>query len=250
MAWKKPIHISDFPEQQFGHLFKEEKNLEKFIVDHNVLQSIGIQLKKQQFSPDHASHRIDILGYDKSGNMAVVELKKTGTRSHVIQVLEYAALVQEQFDTKKVRKILITGKLDKNIALAIHGLNRLEKEGFEWYVYNYQKEKGELDLIPISHFKVDQLIKRLRQPFRRATENLQEEEVLAGTYVNELNEVIDVLGEAEEEERHQKLVVYRVKNNTSDSNLGVMTKESFLEEIKFKGKWRSRYIKLNSRSTS
>lgn len=235
MSFNSSLKISDFNERVYGDLFEKERDLESFIVKHKVLETLDISYVSRQYSPNSSPTRIDILGRDKDGRDVVIELKKDRIHGYVTQLLEYADLLQQQKNNRKIRKVLITGVLDRKTAHAFNAFNRLEREYSEWYVYKFEKEKNKLELIQVTHYQITQLLKNNQFASKR---DGKAKSIKPGTYKDLDEKLIEVIGEACEHERDQTLIVYREK---SKKDLRIMTKQEFNEEVLISGKWRPRF---------
>ena len=60
-------------------------------------------------------------------------------------------MLKQQEPKTEIRKILITGIQDQHTAKAIHGMTNFERDGFEWYLYSYNKETEEIDFEKVNY---------------------------------------------------------------------------------------------------
>lgn len=139
LNFNERVKIYNFPVECRGDLFESEKQLQEYIKETKALERLSLSSIVPEFSPDNTSHRMDFYAQDDTHNV-VIEVKNEGGQERgVEQVLRYASMIKRQQPDKPVRKILITGQQDPNTAKAIHGMTNEERENFEWYLYNYDK---------------------------------------------------------------------------------------------------------------
>lgn len=132
------VKISKFPVICKGEIFLSEKTLEDFVYNTQAYKKLRINEVEKQFNPQGTKDRLDFKGIDINNFETVIELKNEGGgKSAVEQVLRYAGQLKQQFPDKEIRKVLITGVLNYETATAIYGMNKEEKESFEWYLYKY-----------------------------------------------------------------------------------------------------------------
>ena len=154
ISWKDSVIISQYPERKLGSLFLKERALEDYIDKHNLYTKLGIDTVERQYSPSGTRDRLDFLGKTDEQRI-VLELKhKDGGKSAVEQVFRYAGYLKREH--KDIRKILVTGIQNRETALAIKGHSLDERKGFEWYLYNYNQESGELNFERISDEQIDE----------------------------------------------------------------------------------------------
>lgn len=221
------IHISDFPEYYAGDFFETENQLEKALIDKGTLESIGVQFIKNQKSPLSSPTRIDIYGEDiNDGRKVVVELKKERINGYVSQIFEYVSLIKRTEGHSRIRRILITGIMDRSTAHAINGLSRLEQEYFEWYIYKYSKDSGELSLIEVDLYEIKRMLNKEWQKRYRTS---KEAKVSPGYYIHTSGRKIKALGVAREVERNQEMIVFH-EIDSSSNELKLMSKNEFCEE--------------------
>lgn len=151
LRWDRLLRIYDFPVESLGDLFKNENQLEEYIIRKEAYKQFGIAKGEKQYRPVSTKDRLDFKGIDNEGRHVVLELKnKEGGKSAVEQVLRYAGMLKQENPKAEIRKILVTGVRGVETAKAIHGMTKAQKNDFEWYLYNYNKDTDK-----ISFFKVD-----------------------------------------------------------------------------------------------
>ncbi len=146
LKWNSKIEIYKFPVKQQGDLFKNERELQKFMVDNESLLQLNLTNVIPEFSPDHTKDRLDFFAIDGKKNVVIEVKYKGGTKRAVEQVLRYSGMLRQQHPEQEVRKILITGIQDQHTAKAIHGMTIEERNNFEWYLYNYNCQTQSLFL--------------------------------------------------------------------------------------------------------
>ena len=151
LTWNTKIGIYQFPVKQKGELFTNERELQKFIFDNEILSQINLTNIRAEFSPDNTKDRLDFLAKDGNKNVVVEVKNKGGTKRAVEQVLRYAGMLRQQHPEQEVRKILITGIQDQHTAKAIHGMTPGERNNFEWYLYNYNGQTTSLFLEKVNY---------------------------------------------------------------------------------------------------
>lgn len=151
--WKTVIAVSQYPIRKLGDLFDKERQLEDYIDKKALYGKLGINSVVRQFSPKGTRDRFDFLG-ETDGQQIVLELKnKDGGKSAVEQVFRYAGYLKREHSN--IRKILVTGVQNRETALAIAGHSVEEREGFEWYLYNYNSQTGDLDFERVSEEQIE-----------------------------------------------------------------------------------------------
>jgi hypothetical protein len=60
-------------------------------------------------------------------------------------------MLKQEDPKAKIRKILVTGIRGVETAKAIHGMEKAQKEDFEWYLYNYNKDANKISFSPVDH---------------------------------------------------------------------------------------------------
>jgi RecB family endonuclease NucS len=141
LSWDRLIRIYNFPVEALGDLFKSESQLEDFVMNSKAFNQLGILEVENQYKPFNTKDRLDFKGIDKEKRQVVLELKnKEGGKTAVEQVLRYAGMLKQENPKAAVRKILVTGVRGVETAKAIHGMTKVQKEDFEWYLYDYNKE--------------------------------------------------------------------------------------------------------------
>jgi hypothetical protein len=162
LSWDRQIRIYDFPVAALGDLFKSENMLEEFIIFSHEYQQLDIVKGIQQYRPMSTKDRLDFRGIDKDGKLVVLELKnKEGGKSAVQQVLKYAGMLKRENPEAIIRKILVTGLREIETAKTIQGMTKEEKEGFEWYVYNYNSEAGKITFERVKNSFIDEHLPHL-----------------------------------------------------------------------------------------
>lgn len=146
--WKTAITVSQYPVRVLGDLFNSERQLEDYIDERQLYGKLGINSVKRQHRPTGTRDKLDFLG-EANGQQIVLELKnKDGGKSAVEQVFRYAGYLKREHTN--IRKILVTGVQNRETALAISGHSAEEREGFEWYLYKYNAQTGDLDFERVS----------------------------------------------------------------------------------------------------
>lgn len=235
------FRIINFKEERFGDLFSSERELEDFIVKKRLLQKLGVKYINRQYSPGFSPTKIDLYGSDVgTGKKVVVELKKDSIHGYHLQLMEYTNLIQQQESSRAVRKILVTGVLDRKTAHSIHAMNRLERETFEWYVYRYDKSKQTLDFIEIDIYEIEKRLNNFKVARKRKGEP---REIQAGIYKEFHGKKVEVLGLALEPESEQEVVIYRKPDRKSNAML-LMTIQEFNEEVRNYDTWVRRFERV------
>lgn len=140
------IRIYNYPVRQLGDLFPNEKALEDYVAKYESYKSLNVETVERQHSPKGSKDKLDFKGDEKDGAIVVLELKNAGGgKSAVEQVLRYAGLLKMEFPDHKIRQILVTGVQNYETALAIRGMQKEQRDLFEWYLYKYHKS--------INHFE-------------------------------------------------------------------------------------------------
>ncbi|MFZ5447406.1 MAG: endonuclease NucS domain-containing protein [Thermodesulfobacteriota bacterium] len=107
-----------------------EINLEEFVVHQLDQIESGLRLEKRQLST--AAGRLDLLCRDQDGQYVVIELKRSiGTDQVVGQILRYMGWVGENFQTDKVRGIIIVGKKDQALSYAVKAVANIQVKEFK-----------------------------------------------------------------------------------------------------------------------
>jgi hypothetical protein len=135
------IRIYNYPVKQLGEFFSSEEALEEYVYKNEKYKLLSIKKVSRQHSPKGTKDRLDFKGETENNEIVVLELKnKGGEKSAVEQVLRYAGLLKNEYPNHKIRQILVTGIQNYETALAIKGMQKEQKEMFEWYIYKYIKE--------------------------------------------------------------------------------------------------------------
>ena len=152
LRWNRLLRIYDFPVESLGDLFKNENQLEDYIMQTKAYKQFDIIKVEKQYRPISTKDRLDFKGIDKDGKHVVLELKnKEGGKSAVEQVLRYAGMLKQENPKASIRKILVTGVRGVETAKAIHGMSIAEKDGFEWYLYNYNADTKGISFERVTH---------------------------------------------------------------------------------------------------
>jgi len=150
IALKNIIKIYRYPVRQLGELFDSERELESYIAMKRLYKKLNIKKVDRQYSPLGTKDRLDFKGVNENEEI-VLELKnKGGGKSAVEQVLRYAGLLKLEHPNAPIRKILVTGVQSYEIALAIKGMKKEDRENFEWYLYKYSSAKDTLEFIRVN----------------------------------------------------------------------------------------------------
>ncbi len=113
----------DFTEYNRTHFAAEheERILEKWLEDNpqGIVEDGELLIIGRQVRTDVDSY-IDLLGLDRSGNVAVVELKRGSTpRDTIAQALEYASFVS-RLDSGQIEEILQSYLDDDTVSLSAY----------------------------------------------------------------------------------------------------------------------------------
>lgn len=107
-----------------------ERNLEEFVIHQLEEIEPGLVLEKRQLHTN--AGRLDLLCKDRDGQYVVVELKRLhGTDQVVGQILRYMGWVHENYQTDKVRGIIIVGKKDQALSYAIKAVPNIQVKEFK-----------------------------------------------------------------------------------------------------------------------
>lgn len=153
LRWDRVIRIYDFPVESLGDIFKNENQLEEYVMRTEAYKQFGIVKVEKQYRPISTKDRLDFKGIDKEGRHVVLELKnKEGGKSAVEQVLRYAGMLKQENPKVKIRKILVTGVRGVETAKAIHGMTKTQQlNDIEWYLYNYNKDTDKIKFSLVDH---------------------------------------------------------------------------------------------------
>lgn len=144
------LKIYNYPVQQLGDVFDTEKDLEDFVFRSEAYTQLGIDAVTRQYSPNGTKDKMDFKGTNAANLNIVLELKnKGGGKSAVEQVLRYAGQLQKESPELTVRTILVTGIRNYETSLAISGMKPEQRESFEWYLYNYDKQAGTISFVRV-----------------------------------------------------------------------------------------------------
>ncbi len=150
------IRLYTYPVRQLGELFSSEKSLESYIEKKSLFKQLNIESVDRQYSPKGTKDRLDFKGNGKDDEIIVLELKNGGGgKSAVEQVLRYSGLLKSEFPNKKVRQILVTGIQNYATSLAIKGMQKEQRELFEWYLYKYHKDIDFFEFVKINDEEID-----------------------------------------------------------------------------------------------
>lgn len=157
-SWKELLRITDYPEKPLGDLFEDEGSLEEYIDKHGLYRKLGIDDVDRQHSPMRTKDRLDFLGFSEDA-LVILELKNWGGgKSAVEQVLRYSGYKKDEANGNPInlRKILVTGIANRETAMAIRGMRPSERKNFEWYLYKYNKQSGELDFVRVTEEDINE----------------------------------------------------------------------------------------------
>ena len=150
------IRIYNYPVRQLGELFRSEKDLENYVDKNSLYKSLDIKSVIRQHSPMGTKDKLDFKGSGNNNEIVVLELKNGGGgKSAVEQVLRYAGLLKIEFPNDKIRQILVTGIQNYETALAIRGMQKEQRELFEWYLYKYHKEINHFEFVKVTKEEID-----------------------------------------------------------------------------------------------
>lgn len=107
-----------------------ERNLEDILIDQLENIESGLQLISRQLSTP--AGRLDILCKDIQENYIVVELKKAkGSDLVVGQIMRYMGWVKKEYNTNKVRGIIIVNKKDLALEYAVSATDNIIVKEFK-----------------------------------------------------------------------------------------------------------------------
>jgi hypothetical protein len=150
------IRIYNYPVRQLGELFSSEKDLENYVDKNSLYKLLDIKSVVRQHSPMGTKDKLDFKGSGNNNEIVVLELKNGGGgKSAVEQVLRYAGLLKIEFPNDKIRQILVTGIQNYETALAIRGMQKEQRELFEWYLYKYHKEINHFEFVKVTKEEID-----------------------------------------------------------------------------------------------
>jgi Endonuclease NucS len=150
------LRIYNYPVRQLGDLFATEKHLEDYVDKLEHYKSLGIKSVVRQHSPKGSKDKLDFKGDSSTDEIVVLELKNAGGgKSAVEQVLRYSGLLKMEFADKKVRQILVTGVQNYETALAIRGMQKEQRDLFEWYLYKYHKNINHFEFVKVTDNDID-----------------------------------------------------------------------------------------------
>lgn len=146
------LRIYNYPVRQLGDLFVNEKALEDYVDKNELYKSLNIKTVIRQHSPKGTKDKLDFKGDMENNEIVVLELKNGGGgKSAVEQVLRYAGLLKMEFPDHKIRQILVTGIQNYETALAIRGMQKEQRELFEWYLYKYHKSTNHFEFSKVTN---------------------------------------------------------------------------------------------------
>lgn len=146
------IRIYNYPVRQLGDLFTNEKALEDYVDKNKLYKDLKIKTVIRQHSPKGTKDKLDFKGDTENNEIVVLELKNGGGgKSAVEQVLRYAGLLKMEFPKHKIRQILVTGIQNYETALAIRGMQKEQRELFEWYLYKYHKSSNHFEFCKVTN---------------------------------------------------------------------------------------------------
>lgn len=150
------IRLYNYPVKQLGETFGTERELEDYVHRHGHYNKLGIRAVVRQYSPKGTKDKLDFKGELESGDIAVVELKNYGGgKSAVEQVLRYAGLLRMEYHGKSIRQILVTGVQNYETALAIRGMQKEQRDNFEWYLYKYHMADNLFEFVRVTDEDID-----------------------------------------------------------------------------------------------
>lgn len=150
------LRIYNYPVRQLGDLFDSEKHLEDYVDKLEHYKSLGIKSVIRQHSPKGSKDKLDFKGDSENDELVVLELKNAGGgKSAVEQVLRYSGLLKMEFPNRIVRQVLITGVQNYETALAIRGMQKEQRDLFEWYLYKYHKNINHFEFVKVTDNDID-----------------------------------------------------------------------------------------------
>lgn len=150
------IKIYTYPVRQLGDLFSKEKELEDYVDKNKLYEKLNIKTVIRQHSPKGTKDKLDFKGENANDEIIVLELKNAGGgKSAVEQVLRYAGLLKMEFPNCKIRQILVTGIQNYETALAIRGMQKEQRQLFEWYLYKYHKDINHFEFHKITNEEIN-----------------------------------------------------------------------------------------------
>jgi len=91
--------------REFEHvLISKEEEIHDFLEKHPTILEKNLFIIGREVETEDRKF-IDLLGIDKDGNVAIIELKKENSRKAIGQILEYAQWVSEHVDSDKLNQI-------------------------------------------------------------------------------------------------------------------------------------------------
>lgn len=158
------IRIYNYPVRQLGELFPKEKDLENYVDKNHNYKDFNIKSVVRQHSPNGTKDKLDFRGDCDNEEIVILELKnKGGGKSAVEQVLRYAGILQNEYPGRTIRQILVTGIQNYETALAIRGMLKEQRELFEWYLYEYHKDKNHFKFVRVTDAEIDNQGKSILQ---------------------------------------------------------------------------------------
>ncbi len=149
--WKENLRIYEFPVQRFGDIFPNEKDLQKYMFDKHLFNTIGVPHTEREKSLPGTADIFDFYGVFAKTHIIIEVKLKDGNKSAVEQLLRYGGFLNKKFPGESIRKILITGVSDFWTAYAIHGMLEDGRGEIEWYIYKYNKSEDTISLIPMKY---------------------------------------------------------------------------------------------------
>lgn len=150
------IRLYNYPVRQLGNLFPTERTLEDYVDTNKLYKQLNIKTVSRQHSPKGTKDKLDFKGDCENEDIVVLELKNGGGgKSAVEQVLRYAGLLSMEFPNRPIRQILITGIQNYETALAIRGMQKEQRERFEWYLYKYIKDMNFFEFVKVTNEDID-----------------------------------------------------------------------------------------------
>lgn len=128
------IHLEEEISNSSVYDFHLEKHLEDFLSKNLNLIENWLKLVEwwRQYRLENQNWYIDLLCTDKKNNYVVIELKKWNNSDQVIgQILRYIWCIQENFNTDKVRGIVITHESDEKLKYATKGSKKVELKEYQ-----------------------------------------------------------------------------------------------------------------------
>jgi RecB family endonuclease NucS len=138
LRWDRVIRIHNFPVESLGDIFKNENQLEEYVMQTETYKQFDIVKADKKYRTVSTKDRFDFKGIDKEGRHAVLELKNMESgKSAVEKVLRYAGMLKQENPKAKIRKILVTRVRGVETAKAIHGITKTQQiNDIECYLYN------------------------------------------------------------------------------------------------------------------